>query len=66
MVPSIRFSFGAALLALAALASAGPADAAEEKRFDDWKLQCADRAPEGFPKCIITQNVVSSETNLGC
>ncbi|WP_158045926.1 invasion associated locus B family protein [Skermanella pratensis] len=65
MVPKIRSRFGAALLALAAFAAAVPADAAEEKRFDDWKLQCADRAPEGLPKCIITQNVVSSDTNLG-
>jgi invasion protein IalB len=62
----VRFSFGAALIALAAFAAAGPAAAADEtKRFDDWELQCRDRAPEGFPKCIITQNVVAEETKLG-
>jgi invasion protein IalB len=55
---------GAALIALAAFAWASPA-AAAEKRFDDWEMQCADRPPEGAPKCIITQNVVSSESNLG-
>ena len=62
----VRFSFGAALIALAAFAAAGPAAAADEtKRFDDWELQCRDRAPEGFPKCIITQNVTAEESKLG-
>ncbi|EWY36473.1 hypothetical protein N825_26860 [Skermanella stibiiresistens SB22] len=65
MVPTIRFSFGAALIALTAFAAINPAAAAEEKRFDDWKLQCADRPAPGVPKCLITQDVVSSETNLG-
>jgi invasion protein IalB len=60
----VRSSLGAALIALAAFAWGSPAVAAE-KRFDDWEMQCADHPPEGAPKCIITQNVVSSDTNLG-
>lgn len=62
----VRFSFGAALIALAAFAAAGPAAAADEtKRFDDWELQCRDRAPEGLPKCIITQNVTDEQSKMG-
>src|SRR3954452_4328321 len=65
MLAKVRFSFGAALIALAAFAAAGPAAADEKKRYDDWELQCVDRAPEGGPKCIITQNVVAEESKLG-
>ena len=67
MLSKVRlFSLGAALIAFAAFAAAGPAIAADEtKRFDDWELQCKDRAPEGFPKCIITQNVVAEDSKLG-
>ena len=61
----VRLSFGAALIALATFAAAGSAAADETQRFDDWELQCKDRAPEGFPKCIITQNVVAEDSKLG-
>jgi invasion protein IalB len=60
----VRLSFGAALIALATFAAAGSAAADEKKRFDDWELQCKDRPPEGFPKCIITQNVVVEDSKL--
>jgi invasion protein IalB len=60
----LRFSFGAALMAIAAFAAA-PAAADETKPFDDWELQCKDKVPDGFPKCIITQNVVAEESGLG-
>ena len=66
MLAKVRFSFGAALIALAAFAAAGPAVAADEtKRFEDWELQCKDRVPDGAPKCIITQNVVAEDSKLG-
>jgi invasion protein IalB len=60
----VRSGLGAALMALTALA-ASPAAADETKRFDDWELQCKDRPPEGFPKCIITQDVVDEQSKLG-
>src|SRR3954469_14408993 len=64
MLAKVRFRFGAALIALAAFAAAGPAGADEKKRFNDWELQCKDQVPDGFPKCIITQNVVMEESKL--
>jgi invasion protein IalB len=65
MVSMVRLGFGAALFALAVLSVSSIADAAEEKRFDDWMLRCAERAPPDAPRCIITQDIVSNETNLG-